>query len=126
MNVAIPNPWTATLVGVSFQASVDRNGNLYWGVGPTVGKSATIVAGSLVGGWLNRKHVPTQKELCDFLTKSNVGVGGGFYGGLNETWTPGSGTSTEIGAFTPQVGGTYHYTWQKGSLSDKSCGCGGK
>lgn len=116
VNVAIPTPWTGTLLGWSGQVALDRYGNLYWApVGGTVGKSATFVSGSLTGGWLNQCGKPSEDKLKNFLSESSFNVGGGFWGGVGETWTPGSGTATEVGFFTPQGGASYHYSWQAGN-----------
>jgi len=116
-NVAIVNPWTHTLIGISGQVIIDRYGRVYVGAGPTVGRAATIISGSLTGGWILReerlRRIPTESELSSFLTRHSYNVGGGYIGGGQMTYVPGSGYALEIGGFTPQVGGGYHYTWQK-------------
>jgi hypothetical protein len=50
LSVAIPNPATLTLVGVSGVFTLTKTGDLYYGPVPTVGKSVTGVAVSLFGG----------------------------------------------------------------------------
>jgi hypothetical protein len=49
VNVGIPNPWIAHLVGISGTLSRDRYGHWYWSpfVGAQAGKSTTLVSGSL-------------------------------------------------------------------------------
>jgi RHS repeat-associated protein len=117
INVAIPTPWTGTLIGWSGQVALDRYGNLYWApLGATVGKSATFVSGSLTGGWLNECGKPSEDKLKDFLSSNSFNVGGGYWGGAGETWTPGVGTATEVGIFTPQGGASWHYSFQKGNI----------
>jgi hypothetical protein len=108
----LPNPWTLTLVGVSFAAEIDRNGHGYFGLGPGVGKSATGVSGSVLANWLNQKCKPNAGQLRNFLTRSSFSGTAGFWGGLQEQWTPGSGTATGIGFVSPQIGGSYTYSWQ--------------
>ena len=116
INVAIPTPWTATLLGWSGQVALDRYGNLYLGpLGATVGKSATFVSGSLTGGWLNQFSTPSEGKIMSFLSSNSFNVGGGYWGGAGLTWSPGNRTATEIGFVTPQGGGSYHYSWQKGN-----------
>lgn len=114
VNVAIPTPWTGTLVGVTGAFSFDRYGNMYWGAGPNVGKAATFVSGSAALGWLNQKKKPRSEELNDFLSAHGFRATGGFWfgGGLN--YSPGTGgTATTIGLFTPQAGGGYTYSLQQ-------------
>ena len=117
VNVAIPTPWTGTLIGWSGQASLDRYGNLYWApLGATVGKSATGISGSLTAGWLNEVGKPCEERLKDFLSGHSLNFGGGFWAGGGLTWVPGRGTATEVGFVTPQAGVSYHYSWQKVKL----------
>jgi hypothetical protein len=111
VNVAIPNPLTGTLVGVSGQFSLDRYWNLYAGLGGTVGKSSTGVSGSLTAGWLNTFSTPSYGTMTSFLSGSSFNAGGGVVG-YNLAWTPGVGTATEFGLFSPQAGASYHYSVQ--------------
>ena len=117
VSVAIPNPLTLSFVGITGNVNVDRYGHLYLGIGPSVGKSATLIAGSVTANWLNRRKLPTQSELNGFMTKHSLNVGGGFIGGVQETWSPGSGTATGIGIFSPQIGGGYSYSWDVHNFS---------
>jgi RHS repeat-associated protein len=110
VNVAIPTPWTGTMIGWSGQLSLDRYGNLYVApLGGNVGKAATGLSGSMTAGWLNECGKPSEIRLRDFLSGHSVNAGGGFWGGGGVTWTPGVGTATEIGVVSPQVGASYHY-----------------
>ena len=112
INIAIPTPWTGTLLGWSGQIALDRNGNLYAApLGGTVGKAATFVSGSLTAGWLNQCGKPSEDKLKDFLTANSFNFGGGFWGGGGVAWTPGVGTATEVGLVTPQAGVSYHYSY---------------
>jgi RHS repeat-associated protein len=83
VNVAIPNPWTGTLVGWSGTASLDRYGDWFWSpAGVEVGASATAVAGGLTVNWLNQACKPSREHLANFLSSNgfnaSVGVGGGW------------------------------------------------
>ena len=117
INVAIPTPWTGTLLGVTFQFTVDRYGNTYFGFGGNVGKSATVVSGSFVGGWLLQGTTPSPDQLSNFITSWSANVSGGYWGGGGLTWgNVGSfglnDFALELGFYTPQVGGSLTYTWQ--------------
>ena len=112
VNVAIPNPWTLTFVGVTFTVNLDRDGNLYFGLGPTAGKSATGVSGSLTADWLDQLHKPSATHLHGFLTHSSFSGTAGFWGGVQQGWTPGSGFATGVGFVSPQAGVSYTYSWQ--------------
>ena len=67
---------------------------------------------SVTGGWLNQKCDPDENQLQDFLTKWSFSAGGGFWGGGGVMWTPGSGTATQIGFYTPGGGGAASYGFQ--------------
>jgi RHS repeat-associated protein len=113
VNVAIPTPWTATLLGVTGAWTIDRSGTMYWGAGPNVGKAATAASASAAAGWLNQSCKPTTAQLNDFLTGSALNVGAGYWGGAAFTYSPSTGgTATSVGVFTPQAGGGYTYSWQ--------------
>jgi len=117
INVAIPTPWTGTLIGWSGQVTLDRYGNLYWApLGATIGKSATFVSGSLTVGWLNECGKPSEERIENFLSGHSINITAGYWGGGGITWVPGRGTATQVGFVTPQIGGSYHYSWQKGKL----------
>ena len=113
INIAIPTPWTATLVGWSGTLSIDRYGQTYWSpLGLGIGKSATAVSGSLTANWLNMCGQPSAQELDNFLTQHGFSFSGGFWAGLNENWTPGSGFSTGVGFVSPQIGASYNYSFR--------------
>jgi hypothetical protein len=117
INIAIPTPWTGTLIGWSGQVVLDKYGNLYWApLGATVGKAATFVSGSLTSGWLDECEAPFEQRLSRFLSGHSFNVGGGYWIGGGITLVPGSGSATEIGFVTPQFGASYHYSWQSGKL----------
>jgi hypothetical protein len=100
------------LFGASADLSVDRYGHRYVGIGTEIGKSATLVSASVTGGWLNQKKTPNSKQLHDFLTGNSFNAGGGFILGAEESSTPGVGTATQAGAFSPQLGIAYHYGFE--------------
>lgn len=111
LNVAIPTPWTATLVGVTFALNVDRNGGVYFGLGPSVGKSLTMVSGSATADWVDQRSTPTAQQLNGFLTQHSFSATAGFWGGVQQSYTPGSGWATGVGFVSPQAGAGYTYSW---------------
>jgi RHS repeat-associated protein len=117
LNIAIPNPWTATVVGWSGTASVDRYGNWYWSpLGIGAGKSATIVSGSLTANWITQFNKPTESQLQNFLSGHGVNVTGGIWGGLSGSWSPSTGDKAfGIGVVSPQIGGSYNYSFYGGN-----------
>jgi RHS repeat-associated protein len=113
LNVAIPTPWTGTILGWSFVWNIDRNGHWYWSLtGAGIGKSATFVSGSATANWINQKRLPTPPQLNNFLTKHGFNCTAGFWGGASESYTPGSGFSTGVGFVTPQAGCSYNYSFK--------------
>jgi RHS repeat-associated protein len=113
INVAIPNPWTGTLIGWSGTASLDRYGNWYWSpLGGGVGKSATFVSGSVTANWMNQPCEPSEWQLNNFLSGSGFNATAGFWGGVSESWSPGNGSATGVGFVTPQAGVSYNYSFQ--------------
>jgi hypothetical protein len=116
-NISFTGNAGIALIGWSGGVVLDRYGNLYWApLGATVGKSATFGSGSLTAGWLNECGKPNESRLKGFLSGNGINVGGGYYVGGGVTWSPGNGTATEVGLYSPQVGISYHYSWQKRNL----------
>ena len=112
INVAIPNPLTLTLVGWSGALTVDRHMDVSWSIlGGGVGKSATMVSGSVQAGWLNQTTIPSQKQTTSFITGNGVNFTAGYIGGGGETWSPGNGFATQIGIVSPQIGVSYNYSF---------------
>ncbi|MGH7485375.1 MAG: hypothetical protein ACREMY_07185, partial [bacterium] len=59
-------------------------------------------------------------ELRNFLTEHGVSVTGGYFIGLTQGYTPGSGATTGVGIVTPQIGVSYNYSYQgRGSIGAK-------
>ena len=116
INIAIPTPWTGTLFGWSGTASLNRYGDWFWSpFGGGVGKSATLVSGSVTANWLNQLSTPSQSQLSNFLSGNGFNVTAGFWGGVSESYTPGSGYATGIGFVSPQAGGSYNYSFYGGN-----------
>jgi hypothetical protein len=107
------------LFGAEGSLSLDRYCRVYAGFGPEVGKSPTLIAGSLTGNWLDQRHRPTEAELDNYLSKHNVSVTAGFGVAAQQGWWPGSGGATGIGVATPQAGVGYTYSFPIGQV------CGG-
>ena len=113
VTVAIPNPYTATVVGWSGSLARDRYGNWYWSVlGLSVGKSLYGASVSVTPGWLNQLTTPSSTQLEQFLTTSGGNFGVGYWGGGGISYTPGSGTATVLGFYTPQIGLSYNYSFK--------------
>lgn len=113
INVAIPTPWTGTAIGWSGVVALDRHGQVFWSpIGASVGKSVTGIAGSLTGGWLNQCTKPNAGQLENFLTQHGFSAGGGYIGGGGIAYTPGAGTATQVGLYSPQIGASYNYSWK--------------
>lgn len=105
------------MVGYSGSVTVDKHGNVYLApLGVEGGKSITIVSASASAGWLNRYCTPSEQDISKFLSGHAVNVGGGFWGGVSETWSPGNGTATQVGFYTPQAGASYGYSWKIADL----------
>ncbi len=120
INVAIPNPYTLTLVGITIQDSLDRYGHGYFSVGLTAGKSASFLSGSLTAGALDQLATPSSTEVSDYLSGWNVSGFVGAIVGAGEGWTPGKGFATEAGLASPQAGGSVTYSWDTGCVSSGS------
>ena len=117
INIAIPTPWTGTVVGWSGTASVNRYGDVFWSpAGAGIGKTLTFVSASLTANWLNQDCLPSQTKLADFLSGNGFNAALGFWGGVSESYTPGSGFATGIGLVTPQGGISYNYSFHGGNI----------
>ncbi len=110
INVAILNPYTLSLVGWSGTATLDRYGQIYFSpLGLGVGKSDTIISGSLTANWLDKCHKPTKKELDDFIGGLGFNGAAGLWGGVTQSYSPGSGWATGVGFVSPQFGASADY-----------------
>jgi hypothetical protein len=114
-NVAIPNPITQTIVGVTGQISIDMNANVYVSVGGGVGKSLFFTSGSATFGWIDGSGPITSSEVINFMTgrSVNVAAGIGMLGkGRTESLNTGQRASG-YGLYTPQAGATAPYSWMQ-------------
>jgi len=102
------------MVGWNGTITLDRHGQIYISpIGGTLGKSATLISGSLTANWLLQRNKPSASETYSFLSGHGVSVGGGYIGGVNWTMSPtNAGTQNAIGFgfFSPQIGASYNYT----------------
>jgi RHS repeat-associated protein len=113
VNIAIPTPYTGTLIGWSGTFSVDRYGHWYYSpLGATIGKSWTVVSGSVTANWVNQPCKPGERQLRDFQSGHGFNAAGGYWAGVSETWSPGNGTATGAGFVTPQIGASYNYSFE--------------
>jgi hypothetical protein len=113
LNINVGIPVLANLVGGTLAVNVDRHGNVYVGGGANVGKSLTFISGSLTANWFP-PFANTNPN--NFLTNNSFSVAGGWWGGLQGTYTPGSGTALGAGIVSPQIGGAWTYSWNVGNL----------
>ena len=97
--------------GVQANLTLDRYGNVYFGPGVTAELSPPGPGGSLTFNWLEQAGTPCEWQLNNFLTEHAFTLGGGFYVGNQNTWSPGNGNAWGVGLFTPQVGVGYTYSW---------------
>jgi len=102
--------------GVTGSLSVDKWGNVYFGIGPEIGKSPTFVSGTLTGNWLDQRCPPTPQQLDKYLTGPNVTGAAAFGVAVQQGGWPGSGAATGIGVGTPQVGAGGTYSWSIGNV----------
>lgn len=109
--VPIPNPYTLGFVGISGNATVDRYGNFYFGLGPGAGFPGNVGI-NVNAGWKNQLSMPTPDELSGVLSGHGVSLGGYYGPGVTVSGWPGSGSTTQVGLGTPGVGVAYNYTWK--------------
>lgn len=111
VSIAIPNPVTASFVGWNGTLTVDKNFTVYASpLGASVGKSAGLFSGSLTANWINQLKTPTGSQLNNFLSGHGYTIGGGNIVGGGVSYSPGNGTATSLGFYTPQFGASYNYT----------------
>jgi RHS repeat-associated protein len=116
LSIAIVNPFTLSLVGLSGTLSVDKYGKVYWSplAGAQVGKSPGIVGFSVTANWLNQLSNPTASQLSGFLSGLGFNFTAGAGPAISESWVPtgGWGTfATGVGWATPQIGISGNYSW---------------
>jgi RHS repeat-associated protein len=104
-------PW-----GPTGSVSIDRQWNVYVGLGVQAGKSPTLVGGSLTANHLDSCR-PTPDQLDSYLRGANISVTGALGLAVQQGVSPtnvtdATGHATGYGVGTPQVGisGTYSVT----------------
>ncbi len=119
----------AVPLGWSGQVILDRQGHLYLQLlGLNLGKSATVVSVAGTVGWISQRCEPDEDKLNAVLSDQSIGVGGGFIGGIEFTGNQ-SGSTTQVGIMSPQIGGSWGSTSNLGDLGSKDtppsseCGC---
>ena len=115
----VREPDSYTLSGgliVSGSITVDKFGNVYFGVGispPFGGKS---LGGSLMANYLDQTSDPTEKQIGNTTTGWSVGGGGGYIGGAQQTFSVSNGQgTTSVGLTTPGGNVGPSYTWELGN-----------
>ncbi len=113
ISIPIPNPKTGSFIGWSGQMQYDKFGRFYHSpLGTAYGLQSFIPAISLTAGWLDECDNPKRDDLEKFLKGGSVSGGVGVGIGISSTYVPQVGTATEIGIFTPQIGGTQNYSYR--------------
>lgn len=93
----------------TFSGTFSRSGNSFFGGGVVRNYPNPVGVGASTSlGWLNRCRV-TPQDVDNFIGGFGMGVAGGYLGlGGGFSWSPGSGTATQIGAgfgFSANPGG---------------------
>lgn len=99
-SLTIGGPW------IGINKVTDRYGNVYATIPTVIPPGLGWKYGiSYTYGWMSLSgRKPTPEELSGFIRQLGIqGCAGVVVGGC-ETWSPGSGTATEFGFMTPQVG----------------------
>jgi RHS repeat-associated protein len=109
INVNVGIPYLLNLVGPTFAINIGKNGHVYIGPGINVGKAWTLVSGSATANWMTQPN-----QMQSFLTKNSFSINGGYWGGVQGAWTPGSGVAGGVGFVSPQVGGAWTYSFDLG------------
>ncbi|MGH9582175.1 MAG: RHS repeat-associated core domain-containing protein, partial [Bryobacteraceae bacterium] len=109
INVNMGLPFLLDLAGPTVQINIAENGHVYIGAGVNVGKGWTLISGSVTANWMSQ---PQKSQ--DFLTQNSFSVNGGYWAGVQGSWTPGSGSAKGAGFVSPQVGGAWTYSWDAG------------
>jgi hypothetical protein len=111
-------PGLGLLVNVSFPITLDRFGNVYLGVGVSLGPKGYAIggAGSLVGGYVF-DGPPGEGRTEKYLSGGAINIGGGFIigGAYNTSLNQNnSDQSAEGGIYllNPQFSGTLYYNWE--------------
>ena len=109
---------TSPIWGLQGSLTLDRYGNIYLGAGPTPGWSpvGSRSGGSLTFNWLEQSGTPCESRLKSLLTQHGITGSVGYYAGGQVTWSPGNGRAWGFGAFTPQAGGGYTYSWHRDNV----------
>jgi RHS repeat-associated protein len=114
------------VLGGTISLAMDRFGNGYVGIGPSVGRGVPFGLSTTVG-WVG--GVRNQANTISTLSRSSLSAGGSLIplmsdflllGGSISTNQPWShGATYEVGLFSPQLGVGYSYSWV--STSGNSC-----
>lgn len=113
-----PDYTSATLTGpwIGVNRVEDRYGRVYATI-PTIAPPGMgwKFGGSYTYGVMNLSgRKPSPEELQAFIEQVGIQVCAGGIIGMCETWSPGSGTATEYGWMTPQIGVSGGWTFETG------------
>jgi hypothetical protein len=100
--------------------SIDRYSDWYYSyAGGGFGKAATFVSGSVTANWLDQLAIPSPTTMNNFLTQHGTNFTAGVWGGVSQSYTPGSGLATGVGFVSPQAGFSYNYSFRGGSFKKR-------
>lgn len=102
--------------GGTLALTVYRYDDVFTSPGPAAGISANPVSESFTLNWMNQTTTPSQAQLSAIVTAHGLNVTGGYFGGVSESYTPGTGWATGVGVVTPQAGVSYTYSRKLGNL----------
>ncbi len=108
-----PTPYTGTIFGVSATLTLDKYGNLYFGIGGNAGKNLGFLGATLVAGGFNDSANFTEAQMESSLSgiTNNFSLGSGIVFGWSRSGLSGP-KSAEFGlAFMPTIGVSTVYSW---------------
>jgi hypothetical protein len=111
-------PAVGTLINLAVPITVDRFGNVYVGLGASIGPEGYVTgwSASLVGGWI-LDGPPGEARTEKYLSSGGFNIGGGFIlgGAYNTSLSQNNNDqSGEFGLYllAPQFSGTPYYSWE--------------
>jgi hypothetical protein len=88
----------------SIQLSLDSYGDLYFGLGGTLGIAKPEYSFNAAAGWLNQMTIPTQEQSSNFLAGIGYTVSIGVTGPYAAEQFASGMSATVVGIGTPQIG----------------------
>jgi RHS repeat-associated protein len=113
LSLPVPTPYTGTIFGGTGTLTLDRNGNLYGGLGPNAGKGLFLVGVTLTAGGISGSDAMTPAQMTSVLSGVTNNFSFGFLlgGGFSRSGFSGP-KSAEAGLMSPTIGVSSTYSWQ--------------